>query len=156
MELRDFVCIVGAGIAGTTAMTLVMGLIHGFGWANADMIRAIGSLYTRREDNSFPVGLSVHFTAGILFAFCYAIALGFAPIQSPTASSTVLVCILMSFFHGLVVSMLLAIEVAEHHPLEKFRKAGVGVVFSHLVGHIFYGLFVGLFLGLTATHLSLR
>ncbi len=156
MEPSDVVRIAGAGIAGTTAMTLVMGLIHGFGWANADMVRAIGTLYTRKEDNAFSVGLSVHYGAGILFAFLYAVALYFAPIQSPTAFSTVLVCILISFFHGLVVSMLLAIEVAEHHPLEKFRKAGAGVVFSHLIGHIFYGLFVGLFLALTAIQLPGR
>jgi len=51
-------------------------------------------------------------------------------------------------FHGLVVSFLLAVLVAEHHPIEQFQKAGSEVAAAHLFGHIIYGLIVGAVIGI--------
>ena len=47
------------------------------------------------------------------------------------------------------VSLALVISVAEHHPLERFRKAGITVAVSHLAGHMVYGLIVGAIWGVT-------
>jgi len=43
-----------------------------------------------------------------------------------------------------VVSFALVVLVAEHHPLERFQKAGMGVAVAHLLGHLVYGLIIGL------------
>lgn len=133
-----------AGVAGTTAMILLMGLIHGLKWAEADMVRAIGSLYTESEKEAFPVGLVVHMTGGVFFAFLYALLVSVAPIPPGSAGAVFLVCLLTGVFHGMVVGIFLAVVVAEFHPLERFRKAGVDVVLSHLAGHVVYGATVGL------------
>ena len=145
--------IVLAGIAGTAVMSLVMALIHKLGWANADMVRAIGSVYTRSYKTALLPGLFVHFGAGILFAFLYAVLVAVAPVQ--TTGGTILVTLCTGLFHGMSMGMILAVAVAEHHPLPEFRNAGVGVVLSHVVGHIFYGLTVGLVFVLTHTRLAL-
>ena len=50
----------------------------------------------------------------------------------------------MGLFHGMVVGFVGVITVAEHHPLEKFKKAGFTVAVAHLFGHIVYGLSIGL------------
>lgn len=149
MELSSFLTIMGAGFVGTTVMVLVMGMIHGFGWADADMVRAVGSLYTRREKDSFTVGVMIHYTAGLFFALLYALAVAFAPLPVHSPKSVFLLCTVFGLFHGFFVSALLVIEVAEHHPLQRFRKAGLGVVLSHLVGHICFGASVGLVFVLT-------
>ena len=41
-----------AGLIGTGGMTLVMWLIQKSGMANADMVRAIGSIFSRNLDES--------------------------------------------------------------------------------------------------------
>ena len=145
--------IVLAGVVGTTVMTLVMALIHRMGWANADMVRAIGSIYTRSFKSAFWPGLVIHYGAGILFAFLYAVLVAVAPIH--TDGGTIMVTLCTGIFHGMSMGMVLAVMVAENHPLPEFRKAGVGVVLSHVVGHIFYGLTVGLVFVLTHTKLAL-
>jgi hypothetical protein len=51
---------------------------------------------------------------------------------------------MMGFVQGLVVSIGLVIVVAEHHPVERFRKAGVKVALIHLIAHVIFGAIVGL------------
>jgi hypothetical protein len=144
MDLMLVLKIVFAGLAGTTAMILLMGLIHGLKWAEADMVRAIGSLYTEEEEGALPVGLVVHMTGGVFFAFLYALLISVAPIPPTSPGAVFLVCLLAGVFHGFVVSIFLAVVVAEYHPLKRFQKAGVDVVLSHLAGHVAYGATVGL------------
>jgi hypothetical protein len=64
-----------AGLTGTVFMSLVMWFIHERGWANADMIRAVGSLVTRRYDNALLPGLLLHVLAGCIFAVVYLIVM---------------------------------------------------------------------------------
>lgn len=142
-----------AGLVGTAGMTLVMSVISRLGFANADMIRAIGSIFTRKYEDSVTPGFITHFGAGVIIAFFYVLILSFlAPHTVISASFSGL---MLGLFHGIVFSFLLVVTVAEHHPLEQFRKAGSEVAIAHLVGHLVYGFLVGTVIGLTGIRFSL-
>jgi hypothetical protein len=60
-----------AGIIGTSGITAFLWAIDKSGWANADMVRAVGSLFTKAYENALRTGLVVHFTAGIIISAIY-------------------------------------------------------------------------------------
>ena len=135
-----------AGIIGTGGMSLFMWLITRSGMANADMIRAIGSIFTHSYENSFKPGLIIHLITGTIIAFIYILLIN---LFSPTSIAYfILTGAMIGLFHGVAFSFLLVVSVAEHHPLERFREAGSEVAVAHLVGHIIYGLIVGTVVGL--------
>ena len=135
-----------AGIIGTGGMSLFMWLITRSGMANADMIRAIGSIFTHSYENSFKPGLIIHLITGTIIAFIYILLIN---LFSPTSIAYfILTGAMIGLFHGVAFSFLLVVSVAEHHPLERFREAGSEVAVAHLVGHIIYGLIVGTAVGL--------
>jgi hypothetical protein len=123
------------------------------GLANADMVRAIGSIYTRSYKNAFWPGVFIKFTGGAVFAVFYAIIGGVAPIHSK--GGLILVMTFVGIFHGLAMSVLMSVAVAEHHPLPEFQKAGPEVILSHLAGHIVYGFSVGMLFALLHPDLHL-
>ncbi len=135
-----------AGILGTGGMTFVMWLINRSRLANADMMRAIGSLYTRSYENSLLPGFIIHFGVGSIIAFLYTAFLSIFYLRSVIAFSAL--GGMLGLLHGLVVSFALVVLVAENHPLEQFQKAGSEVVVAHMVGHIIYGLIVGTVIGI--------
>lgn len=130
-----------AGIVATAFMSLSLYLIHWSGFANGDMVRALGSLVTRRYENSLLTGWIIHFSAGAAFAVVYAKALEMTGF--PAATLGVPICTVFGLFHGIVVSLLLVVIVAEHHPLERFQEAGPPVAITHIAAHVVYGLVVG-------------
>ncbi len=134
-----------AGITGTLCMTFFM---HGFtrsGLANANMIEAIGSIFTKSENNALLVGGILHLVSGVIFAMIYALLLALLGVQGTFYSALVGLCI--GAGHGFVLAFLLVVAVAEHHPLEKYREAGLGVAAVHFLGHIIYGAIVGTIVG---------
>ena len=134
-----------AGIVGAACMALFMTGVTWMRIVNADMIRAIGSLFTGSNEAALRVGGVVHAVSGIVFAMLYAMVLSLFSVHGfwyATAMSG-----LIGFVHGFVVFFVLINMVAEHHPLPEFREVGVGVAAAHLVGHIIYGLVVGMILG---------
>jgi hypothetical protein len=133
--------VVLAGVTGTVLMTLVMVIIHKRGWANADMIRAIGSLVTRRYENSLGPGLLLHLTAGCLFAIPYLFVM--RSLGSTNILQMISIGMTIGTFHGAAMIFIL-MALAEKHPVEQFRKAGVDVAWAHVVGHMAYGTGVGL------------
>jgi hypothetical protein len=135
-----------AGLIGTGGMTLVMWLIQKSGMANADMVRAIGSLFSRNLDESLSPGLIIHFIIGSLVAFIYVILISL--FHPTSAAATIGTGAMIGLFHGVAFSFLLVVAVAEHHPLEHFRNAGLEVAVAHLVGHVIYGLLVGAVIGI--------
>jgi len=137
----NFFTIAFAGVLGTTAMIAIMEFIHRMKWANADMVRAIGSMVIGTYENSLYVGLLIHYAIGIGISFLYTLLISFAPIQ--TQGSTEIIAGMTGLVHGLIVGLLLMVEVAEHHPIPRFQRAGLGVAVSHVIGHIIYGLTVG-------------
>jgi hypothetical protein len=136
-----------AGVVGTGGMTFTMYLINKMGVANARMVIAIGSIITKTRENAIRVGLVMHFTAGIAFAILYTIFFSVYGINN--LLQFVGVGFGFGFIHGFVLSFILVIAVAEHHPLEEFRQAGFSVAVAHVVGHMVYGTLVGLVIGLS-------
>jgi hypothetical protein len=140
--------VIAAGIVGTAFMTAVMWFIHRSGWANADMVRALGSLVTRRYEKSLGPGLALHFIAGCCFAVPYLLIV--RSVGTDSFAEIVAVCVAIGVFHGAAMSFVLMALVAENHPVEKFQTAGVEVAAAHLAGHVAYGIGVGLVAALTA------
>jgi len=130
-----------AGVTGTLFMSVVMYFIHLRGWANADMIRAIGSMVTRRYENSVAPGLLLHLAAGCLFAILYIFVMRGASVNNPV--HLIFVGLALGTFHGAAMIFIL-MALAEKHPVAQFRKANIDVAWSHVVGHMAYGLGVGL------------
>lgn len=137
-----------AGLMATAAMTAVMYSVNAYGLASGDMMRAIGSYVTRRYDKSLTTGILIHFAGGLIFALLYLLIWRIMDVQKPII--LLYSGALMGLAQGLVVSILLVIMVAEHHPLAKFRKAGFRVALIFVLGHMIYGLVLGAVLGLFA------
>lgn len=136
-----------AGFVATAFMCFFMEILTRARFANADMVRAVGSLFTKSYENSLIPGLIVQFGFGIVFGFIYFAIL--SVFTSGSVLSGMTAGLVMGFFHGMVVSLALVIAVAEHHPLEQFQNAGLTVAASHLGGHIIYGFVVGLIFGIS-------
>jgi uncharacterized membrane protein YagU involved in acid resistance len=145
---------IAAGMAGMAAMTLVMTVIHRAGWANADMIRALGSCFTRRYENALLPGLVIHVVSGVAFAFPYALVLSGVGLTNSLATAGL--GALIGFVHGFAMSFILVAVVAEKHPLEQFRNAGFEVAAAHIVGHITYGVGVGAVVGMLGVSYGFR
>lgn len=141
--------VIVAGIVGTFFMTATMWFIHRSGWANADMTRALGSLITRRYENSLLPGVALHFGGGIFFAIFYLLVMRTLSLES--MGTALAVGAALGTFHGAAMSFILMALVAETHPVERFRTAGVDVGAAHIAGHVAYGLGVGLVAGLLGT-----
>ena len=151
MDIIVFIKVVFAGLVGTFGMSLFMWLIHRTGIANADMIRAIGSMFTHSYENAFSPGLIIHFIVGTIIAFFYVLLIN---LLSPTSHIySILAGAMIGLFHGVAFAFVLVISVAEHHPLEQFREAGFEVAIAHLAGHIIYGLIVGTMVGILGIRL---
>jgi uncharacterized membrane protein len=140
-----------AGIVGTLFMSLVMWFIHERAWANADMIRAVGSMVTRRYENSLLPGLLLHFLAGCIFALFYVMILRATGITNWFVLMQIGLAI--GTMHGAAMVFVL-MAMSEKHPLEQFREAGPEVGWAHVVGHMAYGIGVGLAVGLIGPHLG--
>lgn len=141
-----------AGLIATVVMTASLYAIHWRGMAEADMLRALGSLITRDEATALPVGIMIHLVSGIVFAFVYIVVWSTLPLHA--FQHYVLLGLLTGFAHGLVVSFALVVLVAEHHPLERFQRAGIGVALAHLLAHVVYGLLIGIVAGSYLTQLD--
>jgi hypothetical protein len=134
-----------AGVLAGAAMEGVLWVVGTAGWAKADMIVALGSLFTKSRETAWRVGAMLHVVAAIGFAMLYALAmlaLGYSHLPA-----ALLVGAGIGFGHGLVVSLGLVWIVADRHPLEEFNDAGLAIGLSHLLGHVVYGVVVGLVVG---------
>lgn len=135
-----------AGLIATTGMELLFRKITKSGLANADMVRAIGSVFTKSMETAYRVGIIIHFISGIIFAFIYTLVISFLNIHG--FISCVGSGLLMGFIHGAVVGFVLVVLVSEHHPLAEFRNAGFLVAVAHWGGHLLYGVIIGAVVGI--------
>ena len=136
-----------AGLLGGMAMEGVLWIIGRGGWAKADMIVALGSMFTRSRESAWRVGATLHFVSAIAFAIGYTLlmhVLGYTRMPWSAALGAG-----VGFLHGLIVSLGLVWVVAEQHPLEEFNDAGLAIGLSHIVGHVVYGAVVGLVVGVS-------
>jgi uncharacterized membrane protein YagU involved in acid resistance len=131
-----------AGVLGGIAMEAVLWLIGRGGWAKADMVIALGSMFTRSRSNAWRIGAILHLVSAIAFAIGYTLILhALGATEMPWSAA---LGIGIGFLHGLIVSLGLVWIVAEQHPLEEFNEAGLAIGLSHIVGHVVYGGVVGL------------
>ena len=143
--MTELVSVVITGLIATAVMSTALYAVHWKGFANADMINAVGSLFTRSEGDALSVGLAVHFLSGVIFAVLY---IGFWSVLAVgSVQAYVMLGLITGFAHGFVVSFLLVAVVAQHHPIERFRNAGIGVAAAHLFAHVIYGAVMGFFAG---------
>ena len=133
-----------AGIAGTLIMTFFLRRARFLHLPETQMVRAIGAMITRREENSFMPGAIAHTLAGIAIAYGYAFFLSTLPTQSGGLLVLAAVCGLMGLVHGMIVTLGLVIMVAQYHPVERFRRLTPEDTAAHVIAHVFYGLTVGL------------
>lgn len=130
-----------AGLVATAAMTSSMHLLTFFRFTNADMVRAIGSIFTRSMESALLVGGILHTIAGIGFAMIYIIVMNLFP---PLGFLwTIGLGALLGLAHGFAMSFILVATVAEHHPIATYRQAGMGVAVAHIMGHVVFGIVVG-------------
>ncbi len=135
-----------AGIFGTAGMEILLQSITKSGMANADMARAVGSLFTKSLQNAYGIGIIIQTINGIVFAFLYTLVIVYFQVHG--FLSTAGAGTLIGFIHGAVVGFILVAAVAENHPLQEFKEAGFSVAVAHWVGHLIYGLIVGAVIGL--------
>lgn len=135
-----------AGIIGTIGMELMLQSITKFGIANADMTRAIGSLFTNSSSVAYRFGFIIQSVSGIVFAFIYVLAFELFDIRGILNSAGA--GLLLGFIHGAVVGFILVTAIAENHPHPEFRKAEFPVAVAHWAGHLIYGLLVGVLINL--------
>jgi hypothetical protein len=133
-----------AGFLATLGMTSLLWLTDRTGWANANMVRAIGSAITRSYEKSLLPGIFIQFTSGFIFAMIYIYVLQM--LQIGGIFPLVLAGGVIGLAHGFAFSFIMVI-LAEHHPVEKFQNASFQVAIVHFFAHIVYGVFVGLVLG---------
>lgn len=152
--MNDFIMTCLVGVTATSLMTLTLYFFHWRGFANGDMLRALGSLITRKYENSLKPGLAIHLVSGIVFALGYVFVWSMFPeIANASIIRHIQLGAFCGFAQGLVTSISLVVFVAEHHPLQQFRVVGFNVAIVHLFAHVVYGATVGGFAG--ALHLVL-
>jgi uncharacterized membrane protein YagU involved in acid resistance len=131
-----------AGLCGALAMTAAMKLVARSGMARDGMIMAVGSMFTKSRETGFRVGLILHTLSAIVFGQIYTVLM--IGLELSAWPSAFYAGVGFGVFHGLIVSLALCWVVADQHPLEEFRRAGVSVALTHFIGHIAYGAAVGL------------
>jgi uncharacterized membrane protein YagU involved in acid resistance len=135
--LNIVACLV-AGALGTGAMTFVLFVPTWMGWGRIDVVRAVGSFVSHDRDHALWPGLALHFSIGILFAFVY-----WGVLAAVGLPLNVLTGIHMGAIHGIVIMLLVAIAILEHHPLQQYRDRGPMTGVAQVLGHVVYGGVVG-------------
>ena len=133
-----------AGLIATTGITAVLWTINKSGWTNADMVRAIGSFFTKSRENALGIGLVIHFVSGTIFAAVYLHALSLLGLSN--LGFEIFFGGLFGFAQGLVVGWCI-VRFADVHPVEHFQNADFQVAAAHTVGHIVYGMLIGVAFG---------
>ena len=136
-----------AGLAGVAVMTLFLRRARFFHLPETQMIRAIGSMITKDTERALLPGTLIHTVAGVFFAYFYAFFLTTAPDAQQSIVLVTVVCTIIGFVHGLMVTLFLVISVAQYHPVEQFRKLEPGDMAAHVIAHVSYGATVGFLLG---------
>lgn len=130
------------GLIGAFAMNLFMRQVSSAYSKRVDMLRALGSFFTGKLENSARVGTMIHSAAGILFGIIYFLIMNLmGALNFPFA---IFLGVGFGFFHGLVTSYVLMFAASERHPIKEYRKATLEEGMLHLIGHIIFGGVAGL------------
>ncbi len=138
------VLILGAisGLAGAFAMTEFMLKVSSAHSKRVDMVRALGSFFTRKSEGAQELGKKIHALSGLFFGVIYFVIMYLiGGLNFPYA---IFLGLGFGFFHGLTMSYVLMFYASEKHPIEEYRKATLEQGLLHLVGHVIFGIVVGL------------
>ena len=141
--MKDIVPLFIGGFCGPLVMTTFLLVPRWMGVGKIDVMPAVGSLILHREHNVFTTGLLLHLGMGMAFAFVYAAFLGLSrlPFNAMTGA-------MLGTIHGVIVMLLVAITIMEHHPVARYHEKGLSTGISQLVAHTLYGLTVGTVVGI--------
>lgn len=151
-----------AGPIATAVMLGVLYLPRLWGGQGFDVLGALGSAVTKELDaRARTIGAALYFAGGIVFALFYGwIAWMFLNAPAETRVPLVplevgspdgvnlfypLFGMHIGFAHGLIVFLLGAVAILEHHPIEKFRTR-YSLIASQIFSHIVFGAVVMFFL----------
>ena len=141
--MKTWYCLLVAGCAGTSVMTLFLFLPRWADWSKVDVIKAGGALLVGMNARAFTAGMGIHLVMGVGFSYLYAAFLGFSHLPFNTLTGA-----LLGSLHGVVVMLLVAILIMEHHPVARYHERGPATGLAHLGAHILYGATVGWVVGL--------
>ncbi len=136
-----------AGLGGVIVMSFFLRRSRFLHLPETQMIRALGSIITKKKENALLPGAIAYTIGGIVFAYCYAFFLTTAPDAHGSIMLMVVVCTLIGFVHGLMVTLFLVISVAQYHPIKEFRRLQPEDMAAHVIAHVAYGATVGLLMG---------
>jgi hypothetical protein len=137
----DLLSLTIIGIMATAAMTSFLWLVSGLTRRDVDMVRAIGALYTNSLASSLGPGLLMHFTGGLLAAYVYGVFLGLLSLEAPYWYA--ITGMLVGVVHGLLVTTVLKLLLAEHHPIHRYSAMDRQIFLLHVLAHVIYGLVIG-------------
>jgi hypothetical protein len=135
-----------AAILGTSGMGLFILVLTHSKSLNADVVKALGSIYRRSNDNSLLPGVVICFSAGIIVAFLHVVYV--SPSFSCSITSSAGMGAVTGLLYGVIVFLLLVSLVGQRHPLKKFRETSFEVAVVYLIGCFIYGVIVGATLGI--------
>lgn len=131
-----------SGFISALAMTEFMLKVSSAYSKRVDMVKALGSFFTRNLEGAQELGKRIHIASGLLFGALYFMAMYLiGGLNFPYA---IFLGIGFGFFHGLVVSYVLMFYASEKHPIKEYRDATLEEGLLHLVGHVIFGFVVGL------------
>lgn len=130
---------IAAGLAGTTAMLLLLELLMVTHAVEGDLPWALGQLVLRRERHTKVAGLVLHYGFGVSFGIIYTNLVRLA--EPETAWGVVGLCLAMGLVHGVAMALGL-IGLARFHPVKRFHDAPAPAAAAHGVAHLLFGLAV--------------
>ena len=131
-----------SGLFGAFAMTEFMLKVSSTYSKRVDMLKALGSFFTRKSEGAQELGKKIHAFSGLLFGMLYFV--GMYLIGGLIFPYAIFLGIGFGFFHGLTMSYVLMFYASEKHPFKEYRDATLEEGLLHLVGHIIFGTVVGL------------
>lgn len=140
--MQYFIIPIIAGVIGSFAMASLMLVPAKLGMFRIDVVRAVGALITRERHNAHLPGMVIHMVIGALSAVFYKWIFDYMGIPLFWATG-----IFAGLVHGVLVMLIVAIFVLEHHPMKRYQRRGFGTGFAQIFGHAVFGLIVGLLIG---------
>jgi hypothetical protein len=136
-----------AGLVGAFGMTLVLGLFGKVGWTRANLVVALGTLFSRNRNSALMIGATVHGIAGIVFAMIYTSI--FALFNLSTATAILFVGLGLGWAHGIVASLIFVVSTVLGNPEGELKKVQFSGGPAYMLAHMVYGLLVGLVIGIS-------
>jgi len=138
-----------AGAAGSYIMGGTIQLLSRLAEGQeVDMVKALGSLFTGNKETATLNGILIHLAAGVGFGLVYGLV--FISIGITQFPAVLLIGLGFGLLHGIGMSYVLMLFIADKHPLEEYRSVTLMIGAAHLGGHVVYGGVVGLVGGLAS------